>query len=95
MTHMTKMISALGLALTLALGACGGGSDSCDALAKKLCAGKDAETCKKTKAWLDSEMTGPSDEKLSKDESSMACKMIMSDKDSLQAYTEQAAEKVK
>jgi hypothetical protein len=95
MKHMTKILATLSLGLTLALGACGGSSDSCDALAKKLCAGKDAETCKKTKAWLDSEMTGPDDKKLSSSEAGMACKMIMDDKDSLAAYTEQAAEHTK
>jgi hypothetical protein len=96
MTHMTKTLSILSLGLALALGACGGGGgNSCDALAKKLCAGKDDATCKKTKAWLDSEMTGPNDEKLSSAESGAACKMIMDDKAALQAYTDQANEKVK
>ena len=84
------------LSLGLALTACGGGGgNSCDALAKKLCAGKDEASCKKTKEWLDSEMVGPDDKKLSSSESGAACKMIMDDKDIFEAYKAQADEKVK
>jgi hypothetical protein len=80
--------------LGLALGACGGGN-SCDSLAKKLCAGKDDATCTKTRAWLDSELTGPDGKKLSDSEASEGCKLILDDHDALDAYTKQAADKVK
>ena len=95
MKTITTAFAALALAVSVAACGGGGGGNACDQLAKKLCEGKDDATCKKTKAWLDSEMTGPNDEKLSASESSTACKMILDDKDALQAYKDQAAEKVK
>jgi hypothetical protein len=89
MKQLKTIVAVLGLGL--ALGACSGG-DSCEALNKKLCAGKDDAACKKTRAWLDSEMTGPDGKKLSSSESSEACKMILDDKDALEAYVKQAAD---
>jgi hypothetical protein len=94
MNHLTKMIAALSLGSSLTLAACGGGS-SCDSLAKKLCEGQDEATCKKTREWLDSEMTGPHHEKLSSGEAAEVCKMILDDKEALGAYTKQASEKAK
>lgn len=94
MKHLGKILATLSLSLSLA--ACGGGGgNSCDALAKKLCDGKDEATCKKVKTWLDSEMTGPDGKKLSSSESSAACKMIMDDKDVLELYKGQAEENAK
>lgn len=97
MKHLTSMLLILSLSsgLGVSLTACGGGGSPCDKLAKALCDGKDDATCKKTKAWLDSEMTGPSGEKLSQGQADLACKMILDDKDSLAAYKKQAAEKAK
>ena len=95
MKNALKMLSVLSLSLGLGLAACGGGGNSCDTLAKKLCEGKDEATCKKTKAWLDSELTGPNGEKLSSSEAAQGCKMILDDKDALEAYKAQAQEKVK
>jgi hypothetical protein len=94
MKHTTKIVSALALSFSLGLTGCGHGN-SCDALAKKLCEGKDDATCTKTKAWLDSQMTGPKGEKLSSGEAAEACKMIADDKDALEAYKKQAADKAK
>ena len=95
MKNALKVLSLLSLSPGLGLAACGGGGNSCDTLAKKLCEGKDDATCTKTKAWLDSEMTGPNGEKLSSGEAAQACKMILDDKDALAAYKQQAADKVK
>lgn len=96
MKHLTSMmmIVSLSLGFGVSLTACSK-SSPCDKLAKALCDGKDDATCKKTKAWLDSEMTGPNGEKLSQGQSDLACKMILDDKDSLAAYKQQASEKVK
>jgi hypothetical protein len=95
MKHLKTIVTTLSITLALGLAACGGGGSSCDNLAKKLCEGKDDATCKKTRTWLDSEMTGPKGEKLSSSESNEACKMILDDADALAAYKGQAAEKVK
>ena len=91
----TMMILSVSLGLGLGLAACGKSASSCDTLAKKLCEGKDDATCQKTKAWLDSELTGPNGEKLSASEAAEGCKMILDDKDALEAYKTQASNKVK
>jgi len=89
---MTKMFASLTLALGLLLPACGGGGGgACDDLNKKICEGKDGAYCKQTREWLDKEMTGPDGEKLSSSESDLACKMIGSDKDVIDAYRSKAA----
>jgi len=94
MKHLSQIASLLAVGLALTLGACGGGN-SCDKLAAKLCDGKDEATCKKTRAWLDSEMTGPDGKKLADSEASAACGMILDDTAALEAYKAQAAVKVK
>jgi hypothetical protein len=93
MKTIGTLIATLSLSFTLA--ACGGGGNSCDQLAKKLCNGKDEATCKKTKEWLDSEMTGPDGKKLSSSDSNLACKLILDDKDAVEAYQSMASEKIK
>jgi hypothetical protein len=93
MKHIGLLIATLSLSFGLA--ACGGSDNTCDQLAKKLCSGKDDATCKKTKAWLDSEMTGPDGKKLSSSDSNLACKMILDDKDAVAGYQEMANEAVK
>jgi hypothetical protein len=92
---MTKLFASLTLALGLALSACGGGGgNACDDLNKKICAGKDDAYCKKTREWLAKEMTGPDGEKMSSSESDLACKLIGSDKDIIEAYRSQAAQEL-
>lgn len=88
-TLMLTLSLALGLSFTAT--ACGGGGNACDDLAKKICDGKDEAYCKKTKEWLDKEMVGPDDKKLSGDEANMACKMIGESKEVVTAYKNQAA----
>ena len=92
MKTIAKFLSVLVLSSTLA--ACSKDGNSCDQLAKKICEGKDEATCKKTKEWLDKEMTGPDGEKLSSSESAAACKMIMDDKEVMGLYKEHALESV-
>jgi len=90
---MKTLAKTLTLMIGLSLGAaaCGGsGGGACDQLNKKLCSGNDKAYCDKTRAWLDKEMVGPNDEKLSSDEANMACKLIASDKDALAAYRHKA-----
>ena len=89
---MTKMFASLTLTLGLLLSACGGGGGgACDDLNKKICEGKDGAYCKQTRTWLDKEMTGPDGEKMSSDESNLACKMIGADKESIDAFRSKAA----
>jgi hypothetical protein len=90
---MKTLIRTLGLATVLAFGAaaCGGSSGAeCDALAKKICDGKDEAYCKKARAWIDKEMVGPDGEKMSSEQTNMACKLIGEDKDVVAAYKRQA-----
>jgi hypothetical protein len=89
------MTLSLALGLSFAVTACGGGGgNACDDLAKKICEGKDDAYCKKARTWLDKEMVGPDDEKLSSDESNMACKMIAESKEVVTAYKNQAAKEL-
>jgi len=89
---MKTLLVNLTLALSLAFAAAGCGKDdkACDTLANKICDGKGDDYCKKTKAWLDKELVGPDGEKMSGNETGMACKMIMDDKEALAAYRNQA-----
>src|SRR5262245_31558677 len=91
---MNKLITSLTLVLGLSLAACGskGGGGACDDLNKKICDGKDAAYCKKTAEWLDKEMTGPNGEKMSSTEKNLACTMVGSDKDVIEAYRNEAAQ---
>lgn len=90
----TLFLSSLALCAGLSLSGCKSGN-ACDKLADKLCDGKDDATCKKIKTWLDSEMTGPNKEKLSSDQASLGCSMILDDKDALEAYKKEAETKAK
>jgi len=89
---MKKLLVSLSLTLGMVLSACGGGGNACDDLNKKICDGKDSSYCKKSREWLDKEMTGPDGEKLSSKEADMACKLIGEDKDVIGAYRAKAAE---
>jgi hypothetical protein len=77
------------LSLSLAtLAACGKG-DPCGELAGKVTSATKAPDSA-VKAWLDKELTGPNDEKLSGDDRAQACKMILDEKDALTGYIEKA-----
>ncbi|HTM20542.1 MAG TPA: hypothetical protein VL172_08545 [Kofleriaceae bacterium] len=91
---MTKLFVSLSLTLGLALTACGskGGGSACEDLNKKICDGKDAAYCQKSRDWLDKELTGPNGETMSSSEKDMACKLVGSDKDVIDAYRNQAAQ---
>lgn len=91
-TLMLTLSLALGLSFTAT--ACGGGGSACDDLAKKICDGKDDAYCKKARTWLDKEMVGPDDEKLTSDEANMACKMIGESNEVVTAYKNQAAKEL-
>lgn len=91
-TLILNLTLALGLAATAA--GCGGSDSHCDNLVKKICDGKGDDYCKKTKAWLDKEFEGPNGEKLTQEESSAVCKMIVDDSDALAAYRSQANREV-
>jgi hypothetical protein len=85
---MTKWIAALAL-LTA------GCSNECDDLKKKLCEGQDDATCKAMKEWFDSDfLKGPDGKKMSSDEASLGCKMIMADKEALTNAIEAAKRKI-
>ena len=84
-----RKFSILVLALSLSgLAACGK-DDSCADLAGKITSATKASDSA-VKGWLDKELTGPDDEKLSGDERGQACKMIMGEKDALTGYIEKA-----
>jgi hypothetical protein len=83
------LCSALSLLL---MAGCKGG-DSCAELVKKVCA-DGALPCDKVATWLDGEMTGPDQEKLSAEQKSGACKAILDDKEALAGYTKEAQSKV-
>jgi hypothetical protein len=77
------------LALSLAgLAACGE-DDACAELTSKIASATKA-SASAIKSWMDQELTGPDDEKLSGDERGQACKMIMGEKDALTGYVEKA-----
>lgn len=87
--NIKKLWLALSLAgLALGASACKD-DDSCAALTKQICEGSGI-SCDAAKTWLDKEMVGPNDEKLSGEERSMACKMILDEKDALTGYKEKA-----
>ena len=84
-----RALSILVLSLSLSgLAACGKG-DSCADLAGKVASATKAPDGA-VKSWLDKELTGPNDEKLSGDERGQACKMILGEKDALAGYVEKA-----
>ena len=93
---MKTLFTSLTLALGLALTACGGGGGggACEDLNKKICEGKDDAYCKKTREWLDKEMTGPDGEKMSSTEKNLACQLIGGDKDVIDAYRGEAAKEL-
>ena len=70
------------------LAACGK-DDSCADLTKKISSATKASDSA-IKSWLDKELTGPDDEKLSGDERGQACKMILGEKEALAGYVEKA-----
>ena len=80
-------ILVLSLSLT-GLAACGKG-DPCSELAGKVTSATKASDSA-VKAWLDKELTGPDDGKLSGDDRAEACKMILGEKDALTGYIEKA-----
>jgi hypothetical protein len=90
---MKTLITTITLSLGITLAACGGsgGGNACEDLNKKICDGKGDAYCKQTAAWLDKEMTGPDGEKMSSSEKNMACKLIGSDKEVIDAYKNQAS----
>ena len=84
-----RTISILVLSLSLTgLAACGK-DDSCADLAGKVASASKASDGA-VKSWLDKELTGPNDEKLSGDDRAQACKMILGEKDALAGYIEKA-----
>jgi len=84
-----RQFSILILSLSLSgLAACGK-DDSCAELAGKITSASKASDGA-VKSWLDKELTGPNDEKLSGDERGQACKMILGEKDALAGYVEKA-----
>jgi len=87
-TLIASLTLALGVAFTAA--GCGGSDNHCDKLVKKICDGKGDDYCDKTKDWLEKEFEGPNGEKLTSEESSTVCKMIVDDSDALAAYRSQA-----
>jgi len=80
-------ITVVFLSLT-GLAACSKG-DPCGELAGKVTSATKASDSA-VKAWLDKELTGPNDEKLSGDDRGQACKMILDEKDALTGYIEKA-----
>jgi hypothetical protein len=84
-----RTISILVFSLSLTgLAACGN-DDSCAELAGKVASASKASDGA-VKSWLDKELTGPNDEKLSGDDRGQACKMILGEKDALAGYIEKA-----
>ena len=84
-----RKFSIIVLALSLSgLAACGK-DDACAELTGKIASATKAPDAA-VKSWMDKELTGPDDEKLSGDERVMACKMIMDEKDALTGYIEKA-----
>ena len=85
---MKTLSLVLALASFTTLTACGK-DDPCAKLAKSIC-GDGKAPCDKVPAWIDSQMTGPNDEKLSDSDKGQACAMILGDKDALAGYGEAA-----
>ena len=84
-----RKISILVLSLSLTgLAACSKGDPCADLAGKVASASKASDGA--VKSWLDKELTGPNDEKLSGDERGQACKMILGEKDALAGYVEKA-----
>lgn len=84
-----RKIAILVLSLSLTgLVACGK-DDSCADLAGKITSATKASDGA-VKAWMDKELTGPDDQKLSGDDRSQACEMILGEKDALAGYIEKA-----
>jgi hypothetical protein len=74
----------------------GCGNKKCEELKTTLCTGLDDATCKAVRAVLDTELEkGPTDEKLSDGEKDLACKMILEDKEALEAYRKVTQERAK
>ena len=93
---MKTLLSTLALTFGLmAATACGGDSDHCASLTKKICEGKDDAYCKKAGEWLKKELVGPDGEKFNSKETNMACKMLSEDADVLKAYRLQAESAIK
>jgi hypothetical protein len=77
------------LALSLSgLAACGK-DDACAELTGKIASATKASDSA-IKSWMDKELTGPDDVKLTGDDRGQACKMIMGEKDALTGYVEKA-----
>jgi hypothetical protein len=84
-----RKFSIFVLALSLSgLAACGK-DDACAELTGKIVSATKASESA-VNAWMDKELTGPNDEKLSGDDRGQACKMIMGEKDALTGYVEKA-----
>jgi murein endopeptidase len=70
-----------------------GCGNDCDKLEKKMCEGQDDATCTAMKKWFEDDfLTGPKKEKLSSDEASMGCKMILDDDKVAKTFIERAKE---
>ena len=80
---MRKLL--LSTVLVSALVGCG--NNKCEELKTKLCEGLDETTCKAIKDALDHELAkGPTGEKMSDGEKDLGCKMILENKEVLEAY---------
>jgi hypothetical protein len=83
----------LTLAIAAALALATGCKDDkhCDTLASKICEGnKDGNCVKTTKGWIQDQMSDDG-KKASADEANLVCKMVLDDKDALEAWKAQAA----